>query len=1212
MDRQEHLATSYKRIEALTTEGLFLNNLSQVRARAIQEELLSGAVEIGFTFDAKQVWKYCDYIFSEGALLLREGTGDRQILFNWIRTAAQTFEFLSKFADETDKEILLLNSAMCYHIAGYQANARCLTNLVEKNHLPDQIGKSEDNNPDAILTGFFRHALVNFLKRDVAKLQTTTAQAVPAISNLQEMITKGIAEQNLSVTEMFNVTAHAYFQKSLADFVQFCLHGDPETFAATYKSLQKSYEYFQKIGEVTLGTITSELRTVLDLFNERSTWSNISKYAHELLDDRVWQVYLRNMAFEKSIVEFWSSQLKAIESGLLLSNDSFIVQMPTSAGKTLIAELSILAALSRGEEAKCLYIAPYRALVNEIESSLTETLGTIGYRVSNLIGGFEFDTFQEFLVKEANVLVATPEKIELLLRTHPDYFESLSVIVVDEGHIVDEGVPSPQELGEGKTLLEELNQRGTLGRGPLLELLITRLKHRLPEARFIFLSAVMPEINAYDFSQWLSRQNREPLRINPEARPSRQVIAKFEWKGQNGEIGYVKGLPVLPDGKFPFVPFFIQKQQYQTGEYTPTGRPRKPKIWPNPKNKAQTTGMLAAKFAKTGPVLVFCAQPQHAKWVIDNIVTSLKYLEASNLLPNDKLKYVANPNLESFHLALDWLGEDHPLTKALHYGVALHYGPLPDPVRRAIETEFREDKIRILVSTNTLGQGVNLPVKTAIIYSLERVEGGENQGPQNQPPPREKVKKRDFWNICGRAGRAGKETEGQVVFVVASDRDKRLLAEFINEANLEEVNSALYKLLQALVQRRIDQDSLIEYLDSHVLAILAEEVIDTQDENAIKEWLGTSLVGIQAFRKGIDLTPLVSVIQRASAWIVASVPDQAVRQVFSSTGLRVASCEHLEMMANTFLQNNLDEEALKASVDKRLCSETFLRTVFTACQDLPEMRLREGVVYRGSTDEFEIINNWTAGKSISEIRLSSWDAGQIESFSEYIADRVIYKLPWGFNGFLRILAFKLKVEYEDLPMVWQHLPSMAKFGVNDVVACWAGSLGVSSRKMALQVAARYQPENDLSFSNFIKWAVNLPTDLILQELEGFEFEKRQLLNNLNRIVYDREHLDFIRNQDKTIISAVRGIPYEDRKEAASLVQVGDQLQLELNLDNLYDPYAVQVFFKDKQIGFVQRDKAKIISREMQLGREIQAQALEVKSATDSYPFPLITMNIIFG
>lgn len=31
-----------------------------------------------------------------------------------------------------------------------------------------------------------------------------------------------------------------------------------------------------------------------------------------------------------------------------------------------------------------------------------------------------------------------------------------------------------------------------------------------------------------------------------------------------------------------------------------------------------------------------------------------------------------------------------------------------------------------------------------------------------------KIKKRDFWNICGRAGRAGKETEGQVVFVVTS------------------------------------------------------------------------------------------------------------------------------------------------------------------------------------------------------------------------------------------------------------------------------------------------------------------------------------------------------------------------------------------------------------------------------------------------------------
>src|SRR2546429_9956712 len=105
----------------------------------------------------------------------------------------------------------------------------------------------------------------------------------------------------------------------------------------------------------------------------------------------------------------------------------------------------------------------------------------------------------------------------------------------------------------------------------------------------------------------------------------------------------------------------------------------------------------------------------------------------------------------------------------LHYRVGLHYGPLPDPVRQAVEDDFRSGSIKILVSTNTLGQGVNMPVKTAIIYSLERSYWDEkNKRHVHQP-----IKKRDFWNICGRAGRAGKETEGQIIFVISSSRDNR-------------------------------------------------------------------------------------------------------------------------------------------------------------------------------------------------------------------------------------------------------------------------------------------------------------------------------------------------------------------------------------------------------------------------------------------------------
>ena len=175
-----------------------------------------------------------------------------------------------------------------------------------------------------------------------------------------------------------------------------------------------------------------------------------------------------------------------------------------------------------------------------------------------------------------------------------------------------------------------------MGRGSLLEILISRMKTSYPDIRFLFLSAVMPEVNARDFVAWLSRGGTELLKIDSALRPSRQVLARFHWiqppdgnREANGELEYTSIEPLL-GGRHPFVPYFVTRRQYLTGALTPTKKPQR-KVWPTSfDNKAQTTALLAAKFARSGPVLVFCAQRRETYDVIANIVTTLRYLEASD------------------------------------------------------------------------------------------------------------------------------------------------------------------------------------------------------------------------------------------------------------------------------------------------------------------------------------------------------------------------------------------------------------------------------------------------------------------------------------------------------------------------------------------------------------------------------------------------------
>lgn len=96
----------------------------------------------------------------------------------------------------------------------------------------------------------------------------------------------------------------------------------------------------------------------------------------------------------------------------------------------------------------------------------------------------------------------------------------------------------------------------------------------------------------------------------------------------------------------------------------------------------------------------------------------------------------------------------HPmytLRAALARRVGFHYGNMPLIIKTEIERLFRCGKLRFLVCTSTLLEGVNLPAKSIFL-----------RGPKRGPQPMTEM---DFWNLAGRAGRQGKEFQGNVVCV---------------------------------------------------------------------------------------------------------------------------------------------------------------------------------------------------------------------------------------------------------------------------------------------------------------------------------------------------------------------------------------------------------------------------------------------------------------
>lgn len=101
----------------------------------------------------------------------------------------------------------------------------------------------------------------------------------------------------------------------------------------------------------------------------------------------------------------------------------------------------------------------------------------------------------------------------------------------------------------------------------------------------------------------------------------------------------------------------------------------------------------------------------------------------------------------------------YALAAVLRRGVAFHYGNMPQLVRAAVEALFKADKIKYLVCTSTLVEGVNLPCRNLFVR-------GPNRG-VNKP-----MNAADFWNLAGRAGRWGMELAGNIICVDTTEEGR--------------------------------------------------------------------------------------------------------------------------------------------------------------------------------------------------------------------------------------------------------------------------------------------------------------------------------------------------------------------------------------------------------------------------------------------------------
>ncbi len=204
-----------------------------------------------------------------------------------------------------------------------------------------------------------------------------------------------------------------------------------------------------------------------------------------------------------SDLELYPPQEEAIKAGLLDNNKNFVIASPTASGKTLLAELVMLNSILR-DSGKCLYVVPLNALAYEKYQNFKDKYSSVA-KVGISTGDYESSSRY---LERYDIILLTLEKLDSLTRLKPSWLRKISVVVVDEAHVI----------GDEK-------------RGPRLEGAMARFMSFNPSARVIALSATIS--NVEEFGKWLHasviKSEWRPVPLKEEvflAKDDREIIER--------------------------------------------------------------------------------------------------------------------------------------------------------------------------------------------------------------------------------------------------------------------------------------------------------------------------------------------------------------------------------------------------------------------------------------------------------------------------------------------------------------------------------------------------------------------------------------------------------------------------------------------------------------------------------------------------------------
>ncbi|MBX3608603.1 MAG: DEAD/DEAH box helicase [Hydrogenophaga sp.] len=803
-------------LSAATVDGVLGRLLYRGAAWSLMREagvLPQNAPALGATIETDLAEH--GFALLRGAMALRTQAGASELTNKAFERAANAFEALVRNGDPEapDRGFRRTIAAAAYHLAGFSAVAYSLFNETAE-ELNATLGET---------------AICHLILRDLGQLRGFVRDWLGNEAHGDKQMAEALGGDDPDIDEVLSTILNTTICRALA-FFDFALEtGEQEPIESARDLLAAAVSLADNAENVPLWWISKLCSHLIDDLWQHSLHQRLPTEPPEGTEEKypdLRRLFISSLYARKtSEVELWPSQREAALRSTDMTDD-LVVALPTSAGKTRVAEIAALMTLSSAR--RVLIVTPLRALSAQTERSFRRTFAPLGFSVSSLYGASGLSAGDEDALRSREIIIATPEKLDFALRSDPSLIDDVGLIVLDEGHMIG---PSEREI-RYETLVQRLLRRADAA-----------------ERRIVCLSAILPSGDELDdLTAWIrSDEPGEPVRS--DWRPTRQRFGALTWRRKDALLR----LDLDDDG--PFLDKFVEERPARGREKNPY-----------PRKNSHLALLAAWEFAGQGKrTLIFSTQANwvesYGKQVVD--LCKRGYLEP--LLEDEA------PIARALEVGTEWLGENHPAVASLKVGVAIHHGRLPSPFLRELEILLSDGVLKVIVASPTLSQGLNLNAAVLLVPALYRAG--------------EKIKGEEFANVAGRAGRAFVDVEGLIVHVMFDRTNWRMREwrKLVDSAKARTLKSGLIQIVAEILERLsregvLDRDDAWEYLAN------SREGWRSPDEEAeVAERLATAVEydpdGGESDEEGgeddeeetIDEEPLSQLVERLDATVFGLV-----------------------------------------------------------------------------------------------------------------------------------------------------------------------------------------------------------------------------------------------------------------------------------------------------------------------------------------------------